>query len=128
MCVWERERRRWGVKCVRIRENKRNNPLTHHQHQQPSLLKSKQIIPPHLRQEKSWRRQSGESGPGAKPHTHKHTCIHTHIQYTHNGEERWCDFRLCAQEFLISLIRVRRSCIYYRVTHRCSHTHARAIP
>ena len=25
------------------------------------------------------------------------------------------DFRLCAQEFLISLIRVRRSCIYYRV-------------
>lgn len=86
MCVWERERRRWGVKCVRIRENKRNNPLTHHQHQQPSLLKSKQIIPPHLRQEKSWRRQSGESGPGAKPHTHKHTCIHTHsLIHTQRG-------------------------------------------
>lgn len=51
---------------------------------------------------------------------HMYTCKHTRfVSVTHTNITE-CEFRLCAQEFLISLITVRRSRIYYRVR---THTH-----
>ncbi len=110
---------------VRVCEEWRNNPFINKNQHDSSACQTEKSHK--VEKVDSWRYHTHTQTTHTCTHTLTHTLVHTRTHTHTHTTEKWCDFRQCAQEFLISLIRVRRSCIYYHtqmLARTLSHTHA----